>query len=239
MNRKRNLTIIAVVFLVLFLAALSFALIFSVKNVTIKGCEYYTEEDIKKKVMTEVTDQNTLLFYLRYRLGRGNEIPFIQQVDVEMKNASSIEIVVYEKRITGCIRNMNEYIYFDKDGTVMEVSQERLDNIPYFTGLQVKSYGLYDQLVVEDESVFPTILSFSQLIERYGLPIDKVRISSVSGVKMYSGKVTILFGKQKMYDAAIAELNHMLPKVLELGKSGVIDMRNFEEGKSTTIFKPD
>ncbi len=239
MNRKRNLTIIAVVFLVLFLAVVSFLLVFSTKNVMIKGCEYYSEEDIRKKIMTEITDRNTLLFYLRYRMGKGNEIPFIQQVDVEMKDASSIEVVVYEKRMTGCIRNMNEYIYFDKDGTVVEVSAERLGNVPYFTGLQVKSYGLYDQLVVGDESVFSTILSFSQLIERYELPIDKVQISSVSGVKMYSGKVKILFGKQKMYDAAIAELNNMLPKVLELGKSGVIDMRNFEEGKSTTIFKPD
>ena len=227
MNRKRNLTIIAVVFLVLFLAVVSFLLVFSTKNVMIKGCEYYSEEDIRKKIMTEITDRNTLLFYLRYRMGKGNEIPFIQQVDVEMKDASSIEVVVYE------------YIYFDKDGTVVEVSAERLGNVPYFTGLQVKSYGLYDQLVVGDESVFSTILSFSQLIERYELPIDKVQISSVSGVKMYSGKVKILFGKQKMYDAAIAELNNMLPKVLELGKSGVIDMRNFEEGKSTTIFKPD
>jgi cell division protein FtsQ len=239
MRNKRILTVTAVVFLVLFFVLLLFFLMFQVKTVTVKGSEYYSEEDIKKKVMSEVTDQNTLLFYLRYRFGKGNDVPFIQQIDVEMTDFSSVEIEVYEKRITGCIRNMNEYIYFDKDGTVMEVSQDKLGSIPYFTGLQVKSYGLYETLEVDDDSVFSTILSFSQLIERYDIPADEIHLSSLSGATMYSGKVKILFGKQKMYDAAVAELNNMLPKVLELDQAGVIDMRNFEEGQSTTIFKPE
>lgn len=239
MNKKKALTILAVIFMVLLLAILVFLVMFRVKTVTVKGCEYYSEEDIQKKVMTSLTDQNTLLFYLRYHFGKGNDVPFIQQIDVEMTDISSVEIEVYEKRVTGCVRNMNEYIYFDKDGTVVEVSQDRLDNIPFFTGLQVKSYSLYETLEVSDDSVFSTILSFSQLIERYEIPTDEIHLSSVSGATMYSGKVKILFGKQKMYDAAVAELNNMLPKVLELDEEGVIDMRNFEEGQSTTIFKPE
>lgn len=238
MKRKKVLAV-AVVFAVLLLAALIFTLAFSMKKITIQGCEYYSEEDIRKKLVTEPADRNTLLFYLRYQMGHGNTIPFIQQVDVEIKSASSVLVRVYEKRMTGCVKNMNEYIYFDKDGTVMEVTGEPLSGIPFFTGLQVKEYALYDKLKVSDDSVFPIILSFSQLIERYELPIERIQMSSLSGVTMYSGSVKILFGKQKMYDEAVAELNHMLPKVLELGQPGTIDMRNFKEGQATTIFKPD
>ena len=56
---------------------------------------------------------------------------------------------------------------------------------------------------------------------------------------MYSGNVKILFGEQKMYDAALAELNNMLPKVLALNQAGTIDMRDFKEGQATTVFKPE
>lgn len=239
MKGKRVLGILAIIFAVLFLGILIFNMAFFMKKVTIQGCEYYSEEDIQEKLVTELTDKNTLLFYLRYHFGKGNTIPFIQQIDVEIIDNSSVLVQVYEKRMTGCIKNMNEYIYFDKDGTVMEVSRERLDGIPFFTGLQAKEYALYEKLGVSDDSVFSIILSFSQLIERYSLPIDKIHISSLSGVTMYSGDVKILFGKQRMYDEAVAELNHMLPKVLELKQPGVIDMRNFEKGQTTTIFKPD
>lgn len=239
MRKKKTLGTVIIILIILFLIVFVFLEMFSIKEITIKGSKYYSEEDIKAKVMTKITDRNTLLFYLRYHLGEGNQIPFIQQIDVEMKSRSSIEVVVYEKRMIGCIRNMNEYIYFDKDGTVMEVINERIEGIPFFTGLRAEAYGLYERLVVEDTSIFSTILSFSQLIERYELAIDKIHISKIHGVTMYSGNVKILFGKQKMYDAAIAELNHMLPKVLELNQAGTIDMRNFVEGQATTIFKPE
>lgn len=238
MNRKKIAGIFVIFLCMLLLGILLFIFLFSVKKVTVRGCQYYSEEDIREKVMTKLTDNNTLLFYLRYRTGNGNHVPFIQQIDVEMKSSSSVEIQVYEKRMTGCIRNMNEYIYFDKDGTVMKVSQERLDGIPFFTGLQVDSYSLYEKMEVKDDSVFQTILSFSQLIERYELPIERIHISGISGVTMYSGSVRILFGRHQLYDEAVAELNHMLPKVLELNQAGTIDMRNFEEGQATTIFKP-
>lgn len=237
MGKKRALGLAV---FVLLLSILLFFFLCSIKTVEILGNEYYSEEDIKEKLMTKpVIDKNAVLFYLRYRFGRGNQVPFIQQVDVELKSCSYVQITVYEKRMTGCIQNMNEYIYFDKDGTVMEVSHELFSGIPFFTGLKAKSYSLYGQLQVEDTSIFSTILSFSQLIERYKLPIDKVHISDIRGVTVYSGDVKILFGKQKMYDAALAELNNMLPPVLELGQAGTIDMRNFEEGQVTTVFKPE
>lgn len=239
MKGKKVLGVSVTIAVVLFLAMIIFTLAFSLEEITIQGSEYYSEEDIREKLVTEFIDRNTLLFYLRYHLGNGNTIPFIQQIDVEIKSNSSVLVQVYEKRMTGCIKNMNEYIYFDKDGSVMEVSKERLDGIPFFTGLQAKEYALYEKLEVSDDSIFSTILTFSQLMERYSLPIERIHISSLSGVTMYAGGVKILLGKQKMYDEAVAELNHMLPKVLELEQEGTIDMRTFEEGQATTIFKPD
>lgn len=237
-KNKKIKILLAVVFVIIVFFVLFFWL-FSARNVIVTGCEYYSEEDIKKKLMTKPTDHNAVLFWMRYYFGKGNHVPFIQRADVELKGMDTVEITVYEKRMTGCIRNMSEYIYFDKDGSVMEVSKDKLSGITQFTGLGAKSYSLYEQLKVDDEEIFHTILSFSQMIERYSLPIDRVHISKINGVVMYSGEVRILLGKQDMYDQAVAELNHMLPKVLELGQAGEINMKNFESGQSTTIFRPD
>ena len=139
MKRKKVLAV-AVVFAVLLLAALIFTLAFSMKKITIQGCEYYSEEDIRNKLVTEPADRNTLLFYLRYQMGHGNTIPFIQQIDVEIKSASSVLVRVYEKRMTGCVKNMNEYIYFDKDGIVLQSMDEKRTEVPVVTGI---SFGTF------------------------------------------------------------------------------------------------
>ena len=103
---------------------------FKVESVQVTGNIHYTEEEIIQMVMGDNHSQNTLLLYLKYKLQPMEEIPFIEKIDVEYISNHVLTITVYEKALAGCIRFMDEYMYFDKDGVVLESSQEKMADIP-------------------------------------------------------------------------------------------------------------
>lgn len=69
------------------------------------------------------------------------EIPFIAKTVIDIKWPSTINITVYEKSIIGYVYYYGSYMYFDKDGTVVESSYELLDGIPEIKGTHLQSYS--------------------------------------------------------------------------------------------------
>lgn len=186
---------------------------------------------------TKFTDYNTLLFYFRYQFLEQNQIPFIQDMDIYYINRHTIKVQVYEKPIIGCIKHMNEYSYFDKDGLIVEISSEKIKKIPSITGVHFKEVTLYQKIQIE-EDIFQTVLDLSQLINHYQLKVNEIYFGQNQEVTLQCGKVEVLLGKRELYNEQMAELSELLPKAMALGKKGKLDMKDFEEGQQNTIFRP-
>lgn len=205
-------------------------------TVIIEGSTHYTEEEAKEQILTKKTDGNTILFYLRYKYGRQESIPFVADVDVKIVDKNTVKIHIYEKAVTGCIKYMGGYIYFDKDGMIVESSNEKLANIPYIEGLNFSGFVLYSKLEVEKEELFGIILKLTQLIQKFELEIEAIQFNEKSEVTLVSGNNKISLGKRDAYDEQLAELKTLLPKAQ--GKKINIDMRDFTEGKDQVVAKP-
>lgn len=67
---KRKKIVGLIIFMVLLLGIVFFFFLCSVKTVKISGNEYYSEDDIKEKLMTEITDKNTILFFFKIFYGK-------------------------------------------------------------------------------------------------------------------------------------------------------------------------
>ena len=205
-------------------------------TVIVEGGSHYTNEELQDKVITKKTDRNTILLYLRYKYGKVDSIPFVEDIEIELVNKNTVRIHVYEKVITGCIEYMGGYMYFDKDGIVVESSNEKLDEVPFITGLSFNRIILYEKLKVQKKSLFHVILNITQLIKKFGLKIDTVQFNSNLEITLYSGDVKILLGKREIYDDQIAELKNLLPKAKN--KKILLDMTDFKEGQEEIIAKP-
>ncbi len=205
-------------------------------TVIVEGSSHYTEEELQDKVITKKTDGNTILLYLRYKYGRVDSIPFVEDIDIGLINKNTIKIQVYEKAITGCIEFMGGYMYFDKDGIVVESSDEKLENVPFITGLSFNQIVLYEKLEVQKKALFNVILNLTQLIQNFGLNVETIRFDSDLEVTLYSGDIKILLGKRDNYDEPLAELKNLLPNAE--GKKLTLDMKNFKEGQDTIIATP-
>lgn len=148
-NVLRRLCIKTLIFL--FVVGIPFLLllaVFHIKDVEVVGAERYTQDQIKDFVFQSEPDSNSLYLYLKYRYFDKPTLPFVEKIDVEMINSHSVKIYVYEKMVAGCVEFMGEYLYFDKDGMVVESSSQKREKVPVIKGLKFKEIVLNEKLNV-------------------------------------------------------------------------------------------
>lgn len=207
-----------------------------VKNITVEGNNHYDQDELIDMVFQKPTDGNTLLLYTRYKYDKVESIPFVEDITIEMVDKNSVHIQVHEKIIIGSIEHMGGYFYFDRDGYVVESSNETLDKVPFITGLTYSQIVLNDKLVIEKEELFSVILNITRLIYKYNLDVSSIGFNKENEITLVSGNLKILLGKRETYDEQIAELTSMIAKADN--KKLIIDMKNFTEGQDRIIAKP-
>lgn len=235
--KQKIIMSVAVVLLVAF-AALAFLLLhYRVTNVEVIGNNHYSEQEIKDMVLKGNALDNSLFLSVKYRNKSIRDIPFIESMDVEVIGADSIRIMVYEKSLAGCVTYLGKYMYFDREGIVVESAQEVTDGVPEITGLQFGYVQLYERLPVEDESIFKEILNLTQLLDKYEISADKIYFDPDMKVTLYFGDARVRLGSGSRMDEKIMQLSVMVPAIE--GKSGVLDMTDFSENTKSLTFEPD
>ncbi len=108
---------------------------YTIQNVYVEGNIHYTREQIQDIVMDGPLGNNSLYLSLKYRNRGVEDIPFVDVMDVSILSPDTIKITVYEKALAGYVAYMDSYMYFDKDGYVVESSRVKTDGVPQITGL--------------------------------------------------------------------------------------------------------
>jgi len=236
-RNKRKLVIVILLVVLLAAAAIIINSVFSVKKVTITGNEHYTEEEIEKMVFENRYCYNSIYLYWKYNYKKDYSIPFIDTIDIEMRAENEVKVNVYEKSMVGYIEYLGSYMYFDKDGIIVESSSEKVEGIPLITGLKFDHIILYNPLVVEDESVFNTIVSLTQLLAKYEIAPDKIYFNSSYEMTLYFGEAKVYLGKDNETEEKIIRLRSILPDLEDL--SGVLHMEDYQEGETNITFEKD
>lgn len=235
---KQRILIGAAVLIVIAAAALVFVCIhFRVTKVEVIGNNHYTEDEIREMVLKGGVTDNSLLLKLKYRNKSIKDIPFIESMDVEVLGADSIRIMVYEKTLAGCVTYLGNYMYFDREGIVVESSGEATEGVPEITGLKFGFVQLYQKLPVEDESIFKEILSLTQLLEKYEITADKIYFDLNMNVTLYFGQARVQLGDGSRINEKIMQLSAIVPSIQ--GRKGNLDMSELNENTKTLTFEPD
>lgn len=210
---------------------------YTVTTVYVEGNVHYTNEEIMEMVMSGRLGHNSLFLSLKYRDKRIEGIPFVQTMDVEILSPDTIRINVYEKALAGYVEYLGRYMYFDKDGIVVESSDAKTNGIPQVTGLKFGYVILHERLPVENEQIFNKILNITQLLTKYGIAADKIYFDENYNMTLYFGEVRVRIGSNEKIDEKIMKLQSILPE-LE-GKKGVLEMENYTEESKNITFSLD
>lgn len=208
---------------------------FNIETIQVTGNIHYTDEEIIERVVGEHYGKNTLFLYLKYKIRPMEEIPFVEKVDVEYISNHVITITVYEKALAGCVEFMNEYMYFDKDGIVLESSSEKVSDIPCITGIRFDTMVMYEPLPIEDKDFFYTVLTLTQLLQKYNLEIDDIRFTAQNEIILYCKDIKILLGDGSNIEEQISELGNILQSIE--GRSGTLYMKDYTIEKGDVVFR--
>lgn len=208
---------------------------YTITNIYVDGNTHYTDEEIVSMVMVDKLDHNSLYLSLKYQDKSITDIPFIEKMDVNIVSPDTIRINVYEKAIAGYISYLGRYMYFDRDGIIVESSLETTDGVPEVMGLDFNSVVLYQRLPIDNADVFEEILDITQLLSKYNLNVDKIFFDKDYNVYLYFDDVEVTIGTNSHIDEKIIQLQYILPK-LE-GKSGILDMEDYDGTSKNIIFQ--
>lgn len=240
-GRSKRIVILLTVFL-----TLAFLLVgggiyiinnYRVTTVYVDGSVHYTNEEIMDMVMGGRLGDNSLFLSLKYQDKGVENIPFIETMDVTIEARDTIRITVYEKALAGYVKYLGRYVYFDKDGIVVETSEEKTAGIPQVTGLAFDHVILHDRLPVDRPELFDEILNITQQLDKYSLTADRIYFDSTYQVTLYFGDAKVALGDNVDIDEKIMKLQHILPNLL--GKSGTLDMREYSEDTKSYSFEQD
>lgn len=203
----------------------------SEEDVTVTGNYHYTDEQIKAMVLDGRFGHNAIVLFFKYKNKSITNIPFVETMEVKMESSKSISITVYEKAIAGYVEYLDQFMYFDKDGIVVESSSIRQKDIPCIAGLSFDHVVLYERLPIADEKVFKNIMSLTQLLNKYNITTDKIYFDSDEKVTLYFDNAKVQMGSLDEIDEKMIKLQGIIPK-LE-GLKGTLYMENYGENSDS------
>ena len=243
-NRKGKLRTFIVIFIVLLVLAgivfggyLYVIKNYTVNNVTIEGNVHYTDEEIADMVMTGRLGHNSIYLSYRYKNREIKDIPFIDTITVTILSPDSVRISVYETALAGFIEYLGRYIYFDRDGIVVESSTVKTQGVPEVVGVDFDYVVLYDKLPAQDPRLFNKVLNLTKLMSKYSVEAEKIYFNKNGDIVLYLDSIIISLGKEENLDIKIMNLPSILKK-LE-GMSGTLRMENYDENTDRVSFEPD
>lgn len=208
-----------------------------INTVKVEGTQIYSEEEIEKSVFTRKFSDNMLFFSIYNKLFGINKLPFVEDIEVKYENMHTVTLHVYDKAISGCIRYMGQYVYFDRDGIVLQSMKEKREGVPVVTGIRFGTFTMGEAFNVKDGSLFSTIMNLSQLINHYDIKVSQIHVGDNS-VTLYAGDVLAILGRKEMYDEEISALSSVLETAEREKLKGTIHMENYKEGDKIILKTP-
>ena len=230
--------ILAVLFIVFLTGFIGFKYVFdnyTIKNIYVTGNAHYTNDQIIDMVMDDSLSHNSMYLSFRYRNKSIENIPFIEKMDVDILSPDTIKINVYEKAIAGYIAYLGRYMYFDRDGIVVESSFERTPDVPEVLGLKFDYVIMHEKLPIGNQKVFEEILDITQLLSKYMLKADRILFDSDFNVYLYFDGVEVNLGQWDYIDEKIIQLQYILPELD--GKTGILDLKDFDDNTKNITFE--
>lgn len=234
---KVGMIVTAAVLFVLLGAWYYISMNYTVNTVYVEGNAHYSDEEIAERIMKGRLGHNSIYLKVKYRNQEIENIPFVSAIEVEIVTPDTVRIRVYEKSFAGYVSYLGRYMYFDRDGTIVESSEMKTAGVPEVTGLKFDHVVMYEKLPVENESIFARILDITQSLSKYELKADRLFFDREYKVTLYFQDVRVQIGDSSSIDEKFSRLKSILPE-LE-GKSGVLQMENFTTDSRIIPFQED
>lgn len=184
-----------------------------IKNIDVQGNSWYSSEEIESIVFPNDISKMSALVLLKNLLNNKKNIPFVEDYAIRFKNLFDIELIIYEKSMVASVEYMSSYMYFDKDGIVVESTNTKLDGIPVIKNLKTVDIVLYKKLPVENPDIFGEILNLTQMLKVKDINPSYIEYNNDNTIGLVIGDIKVDLGNINDLSTSISELADILPKL--------------------------
>lgn len=231
MSKKTKKIIAGVIGAGILVAMIAFFSYYKVDSVEVRGTSHYTDEEVKKMVLRGPLASNSVLAPLFYSTTKTDDIIYVDAFKVTQLNRSTICISVKEKKIVGCIKYLDSYIYFDRNGIFVEGSQTRDETVPYFDGIQVNKIVMDEKLDIKGDTVLNTAVALSTIFQKNDMIPDHIQFDSSYSISLIYGNITVQLGKDENLEEKMNRVIAIMPKIQ--GKKGILHMESVSTDTNT------
>ena len=173
--------------------------------------------------------------FLKYKFVDTEAIPFIDTMEISLKDPKTLHIKVYEKGMMGYlyIPSIDENAYFDKDGLVVETSSDKIADTPQIKGIDCDEVVLYEKLPI-DQDRLRDILTLTQALRRSDLVPDSITYGGQNEPELKYGKITVEMGNVDLLTQKVERLSKIMPKLS--GLQGTLHLENWTEDTTNIVF---
>lgn len=207
-------------------------LLFYTHKIEVTGSTYSNPDEITKEIKSDPLAVNTLYLLWKYKYAQPELLPYVETIDCSLKAPWSVRLMVHEKKIIGGVLVDGQYIYFDKEGLILVVTDQVREGVTMVEGLEVTGAELYKTLPVSDRKVFDNIVSVAKALKKYELTPDRI-VCVGTDVNLYLGNVCVQLGTEN-YEEKIAQIPPILEKLN--GEGGTLHLEHFGQGSETISF---
>lgn len=207
-----------------------------IKEITVMGNRQYSQEQIIDLIFDGRWSRNSAYCYYEKQFREHKSIPFIEEYKIEFESPTKVRVVVYEKSVVGYVSYMSSYMYFDKDGIIVESSDEQLEGIPWITGLEFGHIILHQPLPVANQDIFDQILNLTQVLSVNEVKVDKINYNSFHEAELYINEIRVELGDDENLNGKITELKDILDSGEINDLAGTLYLDSYDENNSNPMY---
>lgn len=212
---------------------LAILLLTHVQKVDVEGTKIASQTDIEEWVQEDPLTVNSLYTFFKFKTGRYELPVYLEDVKVSLSLPWEVKVQVTEKEIIACVPYKGNYVYIDKDGLVMKISNQLDAGIPYIEGVNVQKADQFKVLKVKEEKLTTYVENIIHEVKKNDISPDKI-VWEEDSMNIYFGEICVELGKMN-YGVKIEQLPPILQS-LE-GKAGVLRMEHYSETGESISFE--
>ena len=228
--------------LVVFLLIMIISINLTITDVKVMGNRSYSDDEVISMIMPGKWDRNPIFAFIKYKFTEHETLNFVSSYNVNLTGFHSCEIIIYEKNPVGYIEYMSGYMYFDKDGVIIESDSKKRNDIPEITGLKFGHIVLGKELIVDNTYLYEEILNITQQLQVYGIQCQKIHFDAMRNVTLHvdNGDIKVKLGSDDYLSSKLSLLNDVIEKMRMNGMKGTADLSAYtDRGSGSFTFIPD
>ena len=217
--------------------ALLIFILFPFEDIRVEGNTFYDEEVYVPYVVTDDFCINTLYIMVKSMFVKQENPEFVEDIDLSIEKRKTILVTVTEKEWTGyCVDSTGKYVYYDKDGNVVEVSERLIEGHPESFGLIVEEPVVGEPLPV-DNTLRRNLVQVQDFFSMENIAYDSIYFNSDGTITVYvnGGNVEVALGTSALLREKTRRLPYILPKIE--GMSGVLHLEDWTEDSTDIVFE--